>query len=267
MPKRTYYQVLGVAEDADAEEIRHSARAMAERFHPDRVSHRDKVLAAEYEITIKQINEAKQCLLDPVSRQRYNNLLKHQRARAGVLNIQVVSPAQAQGQYPPGQGQHAQAQTRYPMYQGPYLHTQGPPRQAGQPAQAARPAQQPPQVQLPQGPPARVVEMELEEDEDADIYVPRGKVAIECPGCTERFIVSGTTIGADVTCPNCGLKGGCGEGGENANGTSSVHPAGEQPNGPRLNCPACGKDFKLPSGCEKGDVLECPYCGVHGSLD
>lgn len=253
VPKRTYYQVLGVAEDADAEDIRHSARAMSEKFHPDRVSHRDKVLAAEYEKMLKEINEAKQCLLDPVSRQRYNNLLKHQRARAGVLNIQVISPSHAQGQYPPGQ---------YPRYQGPYLKTQVPPRQG---AQVQSPAQS--QVQLPQEPPARVVEMELEEDAENDMFVPRGKVAIECPGCTERFIVSETTIGADVTCPSCGLKGGCGEGGKNAEGANSPHHAGEQLDGPRLKCPSCGKDFKLPNGCENGDVLECPYCGVHGSLD
>ena len=243
MPKRTYYQVLGVAEDADVEEIRHSARAMTEKFHPDRVSHRDKVLAAEYEMTLKQINEAKQCLLDPVSRQRYNNLLKHQRAHSGVLNIQVVPPAQAQG----------------------------PLRQTGQSAQVARPMQQPSQVQLPQEPPARVVEMELEEVEDEGYVmdVPKGKVAIECPGCTERFIVSGSTLGADVTCPNCGLKGGCGEGseGKNADSPQIGNRAGERPDGHTLKCPACGKDFKLPTGCEKGDVLECPYCGVHGSLD
>lgn len=258
MPKRTYYQVLGVSEDAEAEDIRRSARTMSEKFHPDRVSHRDKVLAAEYEKTLKEINEAKQCLLDPVSRQRYNNLLKHQRARAGVLNIQVISPSQAQGQYPPGQ---------YPRYQGPYLKTQVPPYRGAQPAQAASTA--PTAVQLPQEPPVKVVEMELEEDE-ADVYVPRGKVAIECPGCKERFIVSQDTIGSDVTCPSCGLKGGCGEGGEDTTGTgcaSSVHNAGGQLDVLRLKCPSCGKDFKLPSGCEKGDVLECPYCGAHGSLD
>jgi len=37
--------------------------------------------------------------------------------------------------------------------------------------------------------------------------------------------------------------------------------------GHTLRCPSCGHEFKVPDGCAKGDVLECPYCGVHGSLD
>jgi curved DNA-binding protein len=63
---RDYYDVLGVARDADAEEIQQAFRRLARRYHPD-VS---KDPASEERF--KEINEAYQVLSDPDSRRRYD---------------------------------------------------------------------------------------------------------------------------------------------------------------------------------------------------
>lgn len=74
--RRTYYQILNVDSQASIEEVQRSARRLSEKYHPDRVAHLDPKLAMEYEQRMKEVNEAKQVLCDPVAKQKYNRKLR-----------------------------------------------------------------------------------------------------------------------------------------------------------------------------------------------
>jgi len=65
--KRDYYEVLGVAKSASAEEITKAYRRLVMQYHPDRNSG-DK----EAEAKFKEVAEAHEVLRDPAKRQRYD---------------------------------------------------------------------------------------------------------------------------------------------------------------------------------------------------
>jgi molecular chaperone DnaJ len=66
MPKRDYYEVLGVARNDTEEEIRKAFRQKALQYHPDRNK------SPEAEEQFKEINEAYQALTDPRKRAQYD---------------------------------------------------------------------------------------------------------------------------------------------------------------------------------------------------
>ena len=72
--KRDYYEVLGLARDADAKAIRDAFRQLALKHHPDR----DKSQGAEERF--KEIAEAYAVLSDPKKRADYDGA--HPRAEA-----------------------------------------------------------------------------------------------------------------------------------------------------------------------------------------
>lgn len=63
MPKRDYYEALGVSKGASADEIKKAFRRAAVQHHPDRGGDETK---------FKEINEAYEVLKDPSKRQRYD---------------------------------------------------------------------------------------------------------------------------------------------------------------------------------------------------
>ena len=65
--QRDYYEVLGVARDADQQAIKNAFRELAMKFHPDRNK------APEAEEKFKEIAEAYAVLSDPDKRSRYDN--------------------------------------------------------------------------------------------------------------------------------------------------------------------------------------------------
>lgn len=67
MAHKDYYDILGVAKDADAEEIKKSFRTLAKKFHPDR-NPGNKQAEARY----KEITEAYSVLSDPKKRAHYD---------------------------------------------------------------------------------------------------------------------------------------------------------------------------------------------------
>ena len=67
MAKRDYYDVLGVAKGADADEIKKAYRKMAIKYHPDK-NEGDKAAEDKF----KEAAEAYEVLSNPEKRQRYN---------------------------------------------------------------------------------------------------------------------------------------------------------------------------------------------------
>ena len=63
---RDYYDVLGVARDADARAVKDAFRALAMKYHPDRNK------AADAEARFKEIAEAYAVLSDPEKRAAYD---------------------------------------------------------------------------------------------------------------------------------------------------------------------------------------------------
>jgi molecular chaperone DnaJ len=66
MPKRDYYEVLGVSRDASSEEIKRAYRRLAKKYHPD-VS-KDKSTEEKF----KEVAEAYEVLSDPEKRAQYD---------------------------------------------------------------------------------------------------------------------------------------------------------------------------------------------------
>lgn len=71
MEFKDYYQILGVARDATADDVKKAFRRQARKFHPD-VSKE-----ADAEARMKEINEAFAVLSDPEKRAAYDQLGRH----------------------------------------------------------------------------------------------------------------------------------------------------------------------------------------------
>jgi len=79
MEFKDYYQILGVAPDADEKAIRQAFRKLARQYHPD-VNPGDKAAEEKF----KEINEANQVLSDPEQRKKYDALrTQYQRWQQG----------------------------------------------------------------------------------------------------------------------------------------------------------------------------------------
>jgi len=64
-----YYEVLGVARDASADDVKKAYRKLALKWHPDRHKAEDREKA---EAEFKRVNEAYEVLSDPEKRKRYD---------------------------------------------------------------------------------------------------------------------------------------------------------------------------------------------------
>ncbi len=67
MPKRDYYEILGVARDAAPDAIKKAYRGLARKFHPD-VNPGDKTAESRF----KEVQQAYDILSDPEKRARYD---------------------------------------------------------------------------------------------------------------------------------------------------------------------------------------------------
>ena len=66
---KDYYRVLGVLRNAEEIVIKAAYKALAQKYHPDRVPDHEKDIATQ---KMMEINEAKDVLLDSRKRSDYN---------------------------------------------------------------------------------------------------------------------------------------------------------------------------------------------------
>src|SRR5258708_7218060 len=85
--RRDYYEVLGVAKDAEAEEIKRAYRKLAMQYHPDR-----NAGDTEAEVKFKEAAEAYEVLHDPEKRQRYD---RYGHAGLQGMNVPHFNDAQS----------------------------------------------------------------------------------------------------------------------------------------------------------------------------
>lgn len=97
MFSKNYYQILGVAPGADAAAIRKRYKELARQFHPD--IHPDNPQASE---RLKEINEARDALLDPAIRRNFDNWLEmlRQREAAAAQTAERIRQQAASGPRP-----------------------------------------------------------------------------------------------------------------------------------------------------------------------
>ncbi|MBI5231736.1 MAG: DnaJ domain-containing protein [Coriobacteriales bacterium] len=74
-----HYRTLQVSRDAEPEVIERAYKALARKYHPDRVTERQRPDATR---RMQRINEAYRVLRDPASRKRYDALLPPEGAHA-----------------------------------------------------------------------------------------------------------------------------------------------------------------------------------------
>src|SRR5690606_5829495 len=68
---KDYYEILGVAKGASAEEIKKAYRKAAVQFHPDKARGADQ--KKEFEAKFKEINKAYDVLKDPQKKAAYDS--------------------------------------------------------------------------------------------------------------------------------------------------------------------------------------------------
>jgi curved DNA-binding protein CbpA len=88
----TYYELLGVPEDASAEDIQAARRKLVRELHPDNKS---KAYRARFDQMMAEANEAYDVLRDPKKRAAYNLKLHQHREQARRQHEQTEREAQA----------------------------------------------------------------------------------------------------------------------------------------------------------------------------
>lgn len=81
---KDYYKLLEVNETASPEVIQAAYKILAKKYHPDIAKPNEKAMK---EAKMKEINNAKEILLNPVERQKYDIMLKQEKER---LHNQVI---------------------------------------------------------------------------------------------------------------------------------------------------------------------------------
>lgn len=94
MPKKSYYDILGVKKSASADEIKKAFRRLARKHHPD---------AGGDEETFKEINEAYEVLSDPEKKKQYDTF--------GTVGNFAQQPGGWQGGAWPGGGRRTYTYT------------------------------------------------------------------------------------------------------------------------------------------------------------
>src|ERR1700692_2565276 len=94
---QTYYEILGVAENATAAEIEAAFKAKAREVHPDTVPAENTYLRKVAAEAFKDLSEAQAVLLDPGRRQKYDAGLVYARGTEQTHEASGGAGSQSQG--------------------------------------------------------------------------------------------------------------------------------------------------------------------------
>jgi DnaJ-class molecular chaperone len=83
--KPDFYQILGVSQGAEDVVIRAAYRALVQRYHPDKVSAKERPNA---QVRIQAIQEAYRVLSDPLSRSEFDRSYPVRSRKKGLVTLQ-----------------------------------------------------------------------------------------------------------------------------------------------------------------------------------
>ena len=183
--KKTYYEILNVDTHASDADIQRAARRLSEKYHPDRVAHLDVILAKEYEQRMKEINEAKQVLSNPVARAKYNRKIKVYRSmyvapstqakKVDVITMEVIEDEELELECPACSETFTVTKKACQDY-----------------------------VQCPMcGKKGSLGDVKEEEEVEPEEHL------LECPGCKKTMRIPGNVVPNEtlIECPYCGARG------------------------------------------------------------
>jgi hypothetical protein len=108
---KNYYDLLTVAADAPAEDIKKAFRREIARYHPDKVQHLGPEFQEMAAGIAADLTEAYRILMDPALRAKYDEDLRAGAdappAAKAATRPQAAAPAEAKPPPPPGQPSHA----------------------------------------------------------------------------------------------------------------------------------------------------------------
>jgi hypothetical protein len=90
---RTYYELLGVAPAAAADEIKRAFRREIARYHPDKVQHLGTEFQEIAAVRAAELTEAYRILMDEAGREQYDHSLKEPSSPAEPASFTPAPPA------------------------------------------------------------------------------------------------------------------------------------------------------------------------------
>ena len=97
MTLKSYYELLEIAPDSPADEIKRSFRAQIARYHPDKVQHLGREFQSMAADRAAELTEAYRILSDPARRAEYDRALAEGGGRTASPGASEPTTAQHQG--------------------------------------------------------------------------------------------------------------------------------------------------------------------------
>ncbi len=91
---KDYYSILGVSKDADEVVIRAAYKALAQKYHPDKVN---SELRPSHTARMAEINEAYAVLCDPIKKSNYDSYQAKPKTESTSIQQKTVTNGENKG--------------------------------------------------------------------------------------------------------------------------------------------------------------------------